>query len=286
MAQDIRKSIIAGSWYPGKPETLQNQILGFLKAVPKSEPPAGDLLGLIVPHAGYLYSGGVAAHAYQLLTARPFHQVVIIAPSHRHPFNGASIDTKDGYETPLGVVPVDGPLAQEISSESPLFRYVPNGHAQEHALEIQLPFLQAVLKPFTLVAVIQGSQDRGTCEAMAQALSRVLRGRQILLIASTDLSHFHAYDQAQRLDKKILDRVAAFDEDGLMADLEAESVEACGGGPMVTVMKTARHLGADEARVLRYANSGDVTGDHTGVVGYMAAAILRSPAAPNRPMNV
>jgi MEMO1 family protein len=279
MAQEIRKSIIAGSWYPGKPDTLQAQILAFLQAVPKGEPPVGDLLGLIVPHAGYLYSGGVAAHAYQLLTTHPFPQVVIIAPSHRYPFKGASIDAKDGYETPLGVVPVDGALAREIASENPLFRYVPNGHAQEHALEIQLPFLQTVLKHFSLVPIIQGSQDRETCDAMARALSRSLRGRPVLLVASTDLSHFHGYEQARRLDKRILDRVAAFDEDGLMADLEGETVEACGGGPMVTVMKTARLLGADQSRVLRYANSGDVTGDHAGVVGYMAAAIYRSPSS-------
>jgi MEMO1 family protein len=276
MSQDIRKSIIAGSWYPGNPEALQVQIKGFLKAVPKTSPLTGKLLGLIVPHAGYVYSGGVAAYAYQLLSERPFSQIVLVAPSHRHPFKGASIDIKDGYETPLGIIPVDSQLAQEIASQSPVFGYVPNGHAQEHALEIQLPFLQAVLKHFSLVPIIQGSQDRITCLEMAHALAKVLQGRQILLIASTDLSHFHSYNQARSLDQKILDRVAAFDETGLMEDLEQDQVEACGGGPMVTVLKTARLLGADGSRVLHYANSGDITGDHSGVVGYMAAAIFKS----------
>jgi MEMO1 family protein len=275
MAQDIRKSTIAGSWYPGKPEALLAQIQGFLNAVPET-PLTGQLVGLIVPHAGYVYSGGVAAHAYQLLSERPFGQIVLVAPSHRYPFKGASIDIKDGYETPLGIIPVDSQLAQEIASGSPVFRYVPNGHAQEHALEIQLPFLQAVLKHFSLVPIIQGSQDRATCLEMAQILAKVLQGRRILLVASTDLSHFHSYNQARSLDQKILDRVAAFDETGLMSDLEQDQVEACGGGPMVTVLKTARLLGADVSRVLQYANSGDVTGDRSGVVGYMAAAIFKS----------
>ncbi|MCU0579800.1 MAG: AmmeMemoRadiSam system protein B [Desulfobacterota bacterium] len=275
MVQDIRKSIIAGSWYPGRAENLRSQIRSFLSRVPEEAPPAGDLLALIVPHAGYTYSGEVAAYAYKLLLHRPFHRVVLVAPSHRHAFRGASIDRKTGYETPLGVAPVDPVLSEALRRQSPVFQYVPEGHAQEHSLEIQIPFLQETLGDFSLVAVIQGSQDEATSEEMALALARVLRGEKILLVASTDLSHFHAYDRAKALDQKILDRVAAFDEAGLMADLGNDRVEACGGGIMVTVMKTARLLGADRARVLRYANSGDVTGDRSGVVGYLAAALFK-----------
>jgi MEMO1 family protein len=280
MTQDIRKSIIAGSWYPGRPEALRSQIQGFLKAVSEPLGLTGDLIALIVPHAGYVYSGGVAAHSYKLLLSRPFSQVVIVAPSHRYPFNGASIDQKTGYETPLGVIPVDRALAQAISGKSPIFSYVPAGHAQEHALEIQLPFLQETLRNFSIVAIIQGSQDPATCEEMAQALAKALKGKKVLLIASTDLSHFHPYGQANILDKKVLDRVAAFDEKGLMQDLTQDQVEACGGGPMVTVMKTAKLLSANQAQVLKYANSGDVTGDRSGVVGYMAAAVFKSNLGP------
>ncbi len=276
MTKDIRKSIIAGSWYPGTPEALSSQILSFIKAVPDTSGITGELIALIAPHAGYIYSGGVAAYAYKLLTTHPFTQVVIIAPSHRYPFTGASIDQKSGYETPLGIVPVDQSLAQAISAKSPIFHYVPEGHAQEHALEIQLPFLQKTLKHFTIVPIIQGSQDASTCEEMARVLAEILKGRKVLLVASTDLSHFHSYEQAKALDKKILDRVAAFDEKGLMQDLTEDQVEACGGGPIVTVMKTARFLSADQTTVLKYANSGDVTGDRSGVVGYMAAAIIKT----------
>jgi MEMO1 family protein len=275
MVQDIRKSVIAGSWYPGHPDGLRSQIRGFLREVPEREVPAGELLALIVPHAGYIYSGGVAAHAYKLLLHHRFRQVVIVAPSHRHAFRGASIDRKTGYETPLGVVPVDPVLSETLRRQSAIFGYVPEGHAQEHSLEIQIPFLQETLEDFSLVAVIQGSQDEDTAEAMARALAKVLRGKGILLVASTDLSHFHAYERARSLDQKVLDRVAAFDEAGLMQDLRDDRVEACGGGILVTVMKTARLLGADRAQVLRYANSGDVTGDRTGVVGYLAAALFK-----------
>lgn len=276
MPQDIRKSIIAGSWYPGRPETLRSQIQGFFKSVPETPGLSGELVALIAPHAGYAYSGEVAAHAYKLLLTRPFSQVVLVAPSHRYPFRGASIDQKGGYETPLGVIPVDHSLAQAISGKSPVFTYVPEGHLQEHSLEIQLPFLQGTLGNFSIVPIIQGSQDGATCEEMARALAEALKEKKVLLVASSDLSHFHPYGQAKNLDQKILDRVAAFDEKGLLQDLIQDHVEACGGGPMVTVMKTARLLSADQATILKYANSGDVTGDRSGVVGYMAAALFKS----------
>jgi MEMO1 family protein len=283
MTQEIRKSIIAGNWYPGRPETLRSQIRGFLEAVPTRSDLSGDLMAVIVPHAGYIYSGGVAAYAYKLVSGKSFNQVVIIAPSHRYPFSGASIDQKAGYETPLGIIPVDRSLAQAIFDQSPVFRYVPGGHDQEHALEIQLPFLQETLKDFSIVPIIQGSQDLSTCEEMARALAQALQGKKVLLVASTDLSHFHPYDQAKILDQKILDRVAAFDEKGLMKDLNQDQVEACGGGPVVTVMRTAKLLMADQVHVLKYANSGDVTGDRSGVVGYMAAAIFKvNPGKENR----
>ena len=140
---------------------------------------------------------------------------------------------------------------------------------REHSLEIQLPFLQETLGKFSMVPIIQGSQDMSTCEEMARTLAEVLKGKKVLLVASSDLSHFHPYEQAKTLDKKVLRRVEAFDEQGLMQDMTQDQVEACGGGPIVTVMKTARLLSADRILVLNYANSGDVTGDRSGVVGYV-----------------
>jgi AmmeMemoRadiSam system protein B len=278
MVEDIRPSILAGTWYPGQPDRLRAQIRGFLKEAPDPDASGGELRALIVPHAGYAYSGGVAAYAYKWLLRQPFRQVVIVAPSHRHAFRGASIDRKTGHETPLGVVPADLVLSEALRRLSPVFSYVPAGHAQEHSLEIQIPFLQETLRDFSLVAIIQGSQDEETAEEISRALARGLRDKKVLLVASTDLSHFHAYAQARSLDKRVLDRVAAFDEAGLMQDLRSDRVEACGGGILVTVMKTARRLGADRAQVLHYANSGDVTGDRSGVVGYLAAALIKQEA--------
>lgn len=276
MHREIKKSLLAGSWYPGKAQELRSLIRNFLQAVPESAGISGELKALIVPHAGYIYSGGVAAYAYRLLKDRPITRVAVVAPSHRYPFRGASVDLLVGYETPLGIVPVDLVLSRKLIEADPIFRHVPQGHAQEHALEIQLPFLQEVLKDFQLLPIIQGSQDPQTCERMAQTLARVLKDQGVLLVASTDLSHFHGYDRAVALDRRILERVAAFDEEGLLKDLTEERVEACGGGPMVTVMKTARLWGADQSRVLKYANSGDVTGDRSGVVGYLAAVLFTS----------
>jgi AmmeMemoRadiSam system protein B/AmmeMemoRadiSam system protein A len=276
MPRGIKKSLLAGSWYPGTAQELRAQIRRFIQAVPDPKDLPGDLSALIVPHAGYVYSGGVAAHAYRLLLDRPFSRVAVIAPSHRYPFRGASVDLIEGYETPLGTVPVDPVLSRRLVEADPIFRHVPEGHAQEHALEIQLPFLQEVLKAFQLIPIIQGSQDPQTCEGMAKTLARVFADHEVLLIASTDLSHFYSYDRAVALDRQVIEHVAAYDEQGLLRDLSEDRVEACGGGPMVTVMKTARLLGADRSRVLKYANSGDITGDRSGVVGYLAAALFSS----------
>ncbi len=271
----IRESVIAGSWYPGDPDVLRSQILDFLS---RAKPPQieGELIALISPHAGYMYSGQVAAYAYKLLEGRPFHTVVIVAPSHRAYFRGVSVYPRGGYRTPLGIVPIAEDLTSRLMETSPVISYIPQAHAQEHSLEIQLPFLQVVLKDFRLVPLVMGEHDFHTCQELADAIVEVVKGKEdVLLVASTDLSHFYPYSQAVTLDRVVLEHVEAFDPEGLSKDLRTGRCEACGGGPMVAVMLAARALGADGARVLKYANSGDVTGDRSSVVGYMAAAIYR-----------
>jgi len=270
----IRESVIAGSWYPGDPEVLRGQVLQFLaEATPP--PFEGELVALISPHAGYMYSGQVAAYAYKLLKGKGYDVVVIVAPSHRAYFRGASVYPRGGYRTPLGIVPVAERLTGRLREVCPLVDYVPQAHAQEHSLEIQLPFLQVVLGEFELVPLVMGEHDFYTCEELAKAIVEVVKGERALLVASTDLSHFHPYPQAVALDKVVLEHVEAFDPEGLSRDLKSGRCEACGGGPMVAVMLAAKALGASRAKVLKYANSGDVTGDCSSVVGYMAAAIYR-----------
>jgi MEMO1 family protein len=278
-AEIIRESVIAGSWYPGDPPVLKNQIRGYLD---RANPPAveGQLLGLISPHAGYMYSGGVAAHAYKLLIDNPFDRVLVLAPSHRAHFAGASIYNLGGYRTPLGVVGLDHELIAELFGYGSLFKYVPSADQLEHSLEIQLPFLQTVLPRFSLVPIIVGDQSYGNCRRLADAVAEVCRERRVLLVASTDLSHYFPYEEARRLDGVFIDRVNALDPDGLADDIGKRRCEACGAGPVLTLMLAAKTLGADCAKVLHYANSGDVTGNRSGeVVGYAAAALFRKAHA-------
>lgn len=279
--EKIRESVIAGSWYPGQPEILRKQIEKYLDQA-QIAPLGGVPVGLIVPHAGYYYSGGVAAHAYKALLQQSFDRVLILAPSHHAYFQGASIYRFGGYRTPLGVVPLDHEIIDSLLQQSPVFQYVSKAESQEHSLEIQLPFLQVVLGEFRLVPVIMGDQSFESCRKLADAMAQVCEGKRVLLVASTDLSHFHPYQEAKRLDQIVLNRVSAFEPAGLAQDLDKRVCEACGGGPMVALMLAARKLGATRAKVLQYANSGDVTGDTQRVVGYMAAAFIDNPGKNKR----
>ena len=276
---EVRSPVVAGAFYPGAARTLAADVDGYLQAAGVADL-GGELVALISPHAGYVYSGGVAAHAYALLRELSFDTVVVVAPSHRVSFAGASVYGGDGYATPLGVVPVDRNLADAIAAASPTLRYEPRAHSAEHSLEVQVPFLQRTLEDFTIVPVVMGEQGEAAVRVLADALSGAVRerssGGRVLLVASTDLSHFHGYEEAVALDSVVLDAVNAFDAEGLLRALGRGECEACGGGPMAAVMMAAGALGADRARVLKYANSGDVTGDRSQVVGYMAAALTRS----------
>ncbi|RLA85180.1 MAG: hypothetical protein DRG31_03630 [Deltaproteobacteria bacterium] len=278
----IRESAIAGTWYPGDPKILRRQIEGFLSHA-EVPPLEGELLALIAPHAGYMYSGQVAAYAYKLLLGKKYDTVVIISPSHYVYFRGVSIYPRGGFRTPLGVVRVQERFCKRLMDVCPLVDDIPQAHTREHALEIQLPFLQVVLGDFGLVPLVMGEQDNRTVRELAKGLVEVIRheGKRVLLIASTDLSHFYPYERAVALDRIILEHVEALDPEGLMRDLESKRCEACGGGPMVSAMMAAKALGANKGVVLKYANSGDVTGDRTSVVGYMSAALLKLSEDPD-----
>ena len=275
MKEELRKPAVAGSFYPGDRKTLSRQVGEYLSKAAKEEV-AGEIIALVSPHAGYMYSGLVAAHAFKVVEGMKFDAVVILAPSHRFPFQGASVYDRGGYETPLGVLQIEKELCQKLKSESNLIQDLPRAHSQEHSLEVQLPFLQAVLGKFTLVPMVMGSQDYRSCEAVGKAIARAVKGKKVLLVASTDLSHYHPYDRAVQLDRIVLDGIQAFDAQKLSRDLDSGKGEACGGGPVIAVMVAAKELGANRAKVLKYMNSGDVTGDRSGVVGYAAAVFFRN----------
>ncbi len=272
MAKDVRRSTIAGSWYPGSPERL-GETVDRLLANAGSGQIKGELVGLIAPHAGYQYSGQVAAYAYVELQGREYEKVVLMAPSHRVYVGEFAVTSYAYYETPLGLVPVDGDLVAQLEVQIPLNKTDEN---IEHALEIQLPFLQRTLGEFSLLPILMGGQSWASSQELSEGLAKVLPGQNALLVASTDLSHFHDYRTAVELDKKVLARIEAFDPEGLSQGLAARRCEACGGGPVMAMMLAARALGADKAKVLEYKNSGDVTGDKFRVVGYAAAALCRA----------
>jgi AmmeMemoRadiSam system protein B/AmmeMemoRadiSam system protein A len=279
-AEKIRESVIAGTWYPADPALLKQHISMYLDRANPSMI-EGDLTGLVVPHAGYIYSGGVAAHAYRLLLQNPYDRVLILAPSHQASFSGSSIYHLGGYRTPLGVVPLDRELIEDLYKYSDIVSYVPHADAREHSIEIQLPFLQTIFHQFSLTPVVMGDHRYSYCEKLSDAVAETCSHRRVLIIASSDLSHYCPYEEAKRLDETFVDRLNAFDPQGLAREIRAQNCQACGAGPILTLMLAAKKLGADWSKVLHYTNSGDVTGDKSsGVVGYAAAALGRGAATP------
>ncbi len=271
-AEKIRESVIAGTWYTSEPARLKDELVGYLE---RAAPPAleGPLVGLVAPHAGYMYSGGVAAWSYKLLSRTMFDRVLIMAPSHSAAFAGASLSAAAGYRTPLGVVPLDRELIEEFGRFRDLIKHNPRAEAGEHSLEIQLPFLQVVLGEFRLTPLLLGTRAPQFCLKLAEAIAKICRSKRVLLIASSDLSHYHPAETARRMDGAFLKLLEACDPEGLSREVENRRSEACGAGPVITLLHAGRHLGADRCKVLKYAHSGEVTGDDSGVVGYAAAAI-------------
>jgi len=279
---EVRRPVVAGTFYPGDAAELAAAIDGYLTDAGQLEL-SGEIAAVIAPHAGYVYSGGVAGAAYAQLGEQSFDTVVVVAPSHRVPFRGSSVYGGSAYETPLGTVPVDEELADAIRGDGEQFAYRSGAHSAEHSLEVQIPFLQRTLKEFAIVPIVMGEQGEESVRALAGAITRAVEANssRVLLVASTDLSHYHDQKRASALDKIIVDRVAGFDPEGLLADLAAGRCEACGGGPMAVVMMAARQLGADRSTVARYATSGDITGDMSQVVGYLSAVLTRPSSEPD-----
>jgi len=280
---DIRKPAVAGMFYPGQPGELAKTIAGFFAEVKKTPLP-GRPLALIAPHAGYPYSGKVAASAYKLLEGEEYDTVMVVSPSHTVFFRGSSVYTGDGYETPLGVVETNLELAQKVGSIHPLVYGSAHGHSTgatrgEHALEVHLPFLQVALGKFKLVAIVMGDQEEESVSALGEALAAALKGCNCLMVASTDLSHFHPQKEANRLDGAVREAIQAYDPTALSEVLERGKGEACGGGPVTAVMNAAKRLGSREIRFLDYATSGDVTGDFSEVVGYLSAVMVMGEKA-------
>jgi len=278
--KDIRRPAVAGQFYPASATDLRKQIQQFFQAAKLVSVP-GRIVGMISPHAGYIYSGWVAAHGYRELEGEKYETVIIIAPSHFETFSEISVYPRGGYETPLGVVFVDEEMAEKIAAQSSRIILSNKGHRQEHliqrehAVEVQIPFLQMVLKDFKIVPIVMGNQSYENSQTLGNAIAKAAKGHNVLIVASSDLSHYHPYQEAVDIDSRLISYVEKFDFSGLAEAISKREVEACGGGPIVATMIAAEKLGAKKVKILNYANSGDTMGDKSRVVGYLSAVFYR-----------
>jgi AmmeMemoRadiSam system protein B len=281
---NIRQSVIAGSWYPGDPKLLSKDVAHYLEQA-HVRAPNGKLWGVLAPHAGYSYSGPVAAYAFKCLQGQHPDVVVIVSPLH-HVHSAPLLTTAyEAYETPLGLVKVDRPAVNDL--DRALEQQLGIGltslrHDKEHSLEIELPFLQHVLGEFRLLPVMMSDQQASVAEALGLALAETLQGQQALFIVSSDLSHFYRHDLACEFDQEMLRRLEQFDPPAIL-DAEEEGVGfACGRGAMAAVLWATKKLGANRIKVVRHATSGDISGDYSSVVGYGAAVIWQAATSGDR----
>ncbi|MBX7152683.1 AmmeMemoRadiSam system protein B [bacterium] len=267
-----RKPAVAGLFYPGGRTELTAELKAMFENT-SSVIIQSPIYGLVAPHAGYMYSGYVAAETYQQLSECEYDTVVVISPSHRDFFHGVSVYPGD-YSTPLGTVPVDRKLAEELMETTPVVIPSDLGHREEHGLEVQLPFLQYMLKDFVLLPLVMGEQDWETSAALGNALAKVLKNRRALVVASSDLSHYHHVRQANHLDHVVINDLEAFDEKRLHTDIRSHQCEACGAGAIFATMIASKQLNARHSKVLSYHTSGEVSGDYDEVVGYLSAVMF------------
>ncbi|MFA5894070.1 MAG: AmmeMemoRadiSam system protein B [Candidatus Margulisiibacteriota bacterium] len=268
-----RPPAVAGSFYPADKTELAFQINKFLSKVP-GEPVTGELVALIVPHAGYQFSGQVAAYGYQQLVGRSFDRVILIGASHKFSFDQIALPGCDEFATPLGNVPVDRDFIANLTKLNSRFVVDDEPHLAEHSLEVQLPFLQATLGQFKIVPLLFGNISLANCQALAYALSYLVDDRT-LIVVSTDWSHYHPSDLAKRLDDKGIKDVVAGSLEAFIRDLADGNCEACAAPGVITALLLTPALGANRTELLKQANSGDTTGDVSRVVGYAAIAFQR-----------
>jgi AmmeMemoRadiSam system protein B len=275
---DLRPSPIAGSWYTKDPVKLSQQIDDYL-ADAKLPTLKGEVVAIIAPHAGHIYSGGTAGFAFRAVQGKSYELVAVLSPFHNFHFSPLLTTAHKAYSTPLGNIEVDQRAISQLNSilETSSLSITPIACDGEHSLEIELPFLQrAIKKDFKLLPLMLRSHDMGHVKAIGLALAEVLNGHSSLMVASSDLSHFYPTSQAEVLDAEVLKQIGNFSPEGLFkADKEGTGF-ACGLPAIAAVLWAAKALGADHAQVLHHSTSADQTGDTSSVVGYGAAVILKT----------
>ncbi|MEA1964596.1 MAG: AmmeMemoRadiSam system protein B [Candidatus Aerophobetes bacterium] len=282
MREAIRKPVVAGSFYEGAEERLKKQIedcylhrLGPGEIPKVSSRKEGKTLGLICPHAGYLYSGPVATRGFhQIIREKTPDIVVIMGPNHYGSGAEVAITEKEEWGTPLGISKVDNDLSREIVNTCPFIQFDEKAHQREHSVEVQLPFLQYSYKEnFKIIPICIMKQDYNTSRRIGETLSRVLKDKNSLIIASSDFTHYQPQEIAERQDKMAIEAILSLNPEKLEEVVLKEEISMCGPGPIMAMLVVTSLLGAKRARLLKYATSGEITGDYGAVVGYASLAI-------------
>lgn len=274
-AEDIKEPSVAGIFYPSDPEELKKTINTFFSKTTKVEI-EGDLIALISPHAGYRYSGRVAATGFKQIKDSKKDKIILIGPSHHVRFKGASVFTKGSFKTPLGNIKINEKLANSLLNDDADVKFFPHAFEKEHSIEVQLPFLQMIMKDFTIVPILIGTPTRQTLEHLISSLSKII-DENTLIIASTDLSHYHNYQTAKEMDSEIISsiqRLSTIETENLLRNGKSE---LCGAFPVLITIEVAKRKGANIGVLFKYENSGDVTGDKNSVVGYASIGLFRNP---------
>jgi len=269
----IRQPAVAGRFYPSHPRELTREIDSFAALQPGSAKISAR--GCVAPHAGYMYSGHVAGAVYARIELP--RRFIILGPRHFPQGLPLAILSEGAWRTPLGDAPVDVELAAQLGHACPLLREDAVAHASEHSLEVQLPFLQRLAGDFRFVPVALGTDRFGALEEVGRAVAAVVKnaGEPVLIVASSDMNHYESDDVTRAKDRKAIERILALDARGLYDVVRRESISMCGYGPTVALLTAVHALGPTEAEVVRYATSGDITGDRDSVVGY-AGIVLRA----------
>ncbi|HHS14460.1 MAG TPA: AmmeMemoRadiSam system protein B [bacterium] len=268
----IRPSVIAGSWYPGDPKELRKTIQSFWEGM-SIKPVSGKVRGLICPHAGFPYSGRIAAAGYWLIRDLNIDTVVILSPMHHWPPAAYIIHEADFYETPLGKVKVNQTLRKDLISA---VRIQTVREENEHSIEIQLPFLQMAVPSFTILPIMIGTGDVSAGAELSEALSGILDKESTMVVASSDLHHLDSYEKVTRLDKEVVRVLETMNISEIRKRLERADCTVCGKVPIAVALEVCKSMGADRFKVLGQTNSGDVTGNRGNeyTVGYLSAALM------------
>lgn len=274
-AASVKDPAVAGSFYPADKSKLAAEVDGYL-AQGGTASGEGRLLALVAPHAGYIYSGHVAGHSYSRIKGKDIRTVILMGPAHHAVVNGAVIYSGGGLRTPLGVVPVNDSLARSLANDQSGVKMAADPFSREHSLEVQLPFLQRALKEFNVVPILVGRMTSGSYRHLADGIAAILKkDEHALLVISTDLSHYHNSEKAGKMDRKVLDAAERLATGELEKVLMGGEGEMCGAGAVLYGLAAARGAGATEGELYQYADSGDVSGDKSYVVGYGALGFYR-----------